>query len=114
GAGGQRQLEDFEPAFGGGVEERRVLDKILGVDVSALLDQQAGDFDLVALRRRQQRRAAALVARIDAGVGEQPAHHHQLAALGGLDQRALLLVRLLRVGRRGQQCRQQKGGRSRL
>ena len=45
-----------------GVEKRRILDEILGVDVGALLDQEARDLDAVAVGRGQQRGAAALIA----------------------------------------------------
>ena len=82
--------------FRGGVEVGRILDEILGVDVGALLDQETRDLDAVAVGRRQQRRAPALVACVDAGAaGEKLLHHDKLAALGRGDHLALGLVGLL-------------------
>ena len=52
----QHQLEDFGSAFCAGDQKRRVLDEVLGVDVGAFGDQQAGDLDVIALRRRQRAR----------------------------------------------------------
>jgi hypothetical protein len=113
GAGGECHLEDFGAALGAGIEERRVLDEILGVDVGALLDEEARDLDAVALGGSQKGRAAALVARVDArAFAKQATHHHQFAALGGRDHLTLLFVALL--GRSGHcEHEKQKGGRSR-
>ena len=108
----QHQLEDLGTALGAGDEKRRVLDEVLGVDVGALVDEQAGDVDMIALRRRQERRAAAAVADIDAGaLGQQPPDHQGLAALGRRDQGVLGQSR---PGRREQRAdRKQKGGQRR-
>ena len=42
-AGREDQFQDFVAAFRPGVEERRVLDVVLGVDVGAGLDQRSRD-----------------------------------------------------------------------
>ena len=99
GARRKRHLEDFDPALRGGVEVGRILDKILGVDVGALLDQEARNIDAVAVGGGQKRRAAALIASIDPrAVGEQPSHHRQLATLGGGNHLAFFFIALLRQG----------------
>ena len=52
-SGTQHELEDLGAALRPCDKKRCVLNEIPGIDVGALIDEDAGHFDLVALRRRQ-------------------------------------------------------------
>ena len=94
GPAGQHQLEDFGPALGTGDKKRRVLDKIPDVDVCAFVDEQPGDVDVIALRRREQSRAATAIARVHLRtLGEQIADDDRLAPIRRADQRVLRVRR---------------------
>jgi len=95
-----------------GDQKRRILDVVAGIDVGAFIDEEAGNLDLIALRRGQQRGAASAVAGIDVDtLGQEPADNQDLAALGRRDQ-PILGERPSR-GDQQHQKRKQKGGRRR-
>lgn len=86
-AGDQHQLQDFGPALGTGDKKWRILDKIPDVDVCTFVDEQPGDVDVIALRRREQSRAATAIARVHLrALGEQIADNDRLAPVRRTNQ----------------------------
>jgi hypothetical protein len=58
------------------------------IDGGAMVEQVFHDIDMAVERRQQERRVPEFVLHIDRrAIGEQPAHHRRVTAIGGLQQR---------------------------
>lgn len=68
-AGGEDGFQDVVAPFRAGVEERRVEDIVLGVDVRAGSDQQLRRLWVVGMGGDEQRRAALGIALFEIGAG---------------------------------------------
>ena len=117
----QDELQDLVATLGPGVEERRILHAVLGVNVCACLDQQAGDLQIVGARRQKQRGPAARVASLGRRRSRQQFTDTRSVSLGNglykLGAHRILPFFLRRGGgdakiqhaQRNQKCRSQRG-----
>ncbi|MNP15198.1 hypothetical protein D3C76_1075440 [compost metagenome] len=89
GAMGKGQAQDIVQSPRTGIQVGAVVDVVLGVHIGTGLDQYPCRFDLVAMGRQQQRRAAKLVAGFAVGaLFKQAAYARGVAIVGGVTQLA--------------------------
>lgn len=111
----KRHLEDFEVSARASIKIGAVLDGILGIDVSASINECTGDIDMIGMGGRQKRRLAILAARFEVRSGfDGCIDRSQIARCCGLKKRSFglgcgVVARQCRFGHNYRPCNQCQG-----